>query len=190
MVEIRNLSKSFDKRLILDNFSYTFAETGLYALIGESGRGKTTLLRIIAHLEDFEKGSLKSPKRIAYAFQEYRLFNQLSVYSNIESVSFRTKNEKNRELISYYLERLGLSDAAHLFPSELSGGMRQRVSLIRAFVCDTPVVLLDEPFKELDQTLAQEIVEIIRELSKTKLVIFTAHDEQTAKNIDAECIIL
>ena len=190
MVELKNLTKSYDEKIIFDNFSYTFADTGLYAVVGESGRGKTTLLRIIAHLEDSKKESVKSPKKIAFSFQEYRLFDQLDVYSNIESVAFRKPSENDKSLILSYLKRLGLSYCAASYPSELSGGMRQRVSLIRAFVCDASVVLLDEPFKELDPELIHTVVEIIQELSQKKLVIYTSHSEEDALRIGAQIVKL
>ena len=188
MVEIQNLSKAFENKQIFENFSYAFDNSGLYAIVGESGRGKTTLLRMIAHLDGYQKGTIKSPKRIAYSFQEYRLFPQLSVLSNIEAVAFRKSGEENIRKITHYLERLGLDDASDLFPAELSGGMKQRVSLIRAFVCDAPVVLLDEPFKELDTNLVDIVVEIIQELARDKLVIFTAHSEEFSRQIGA-CIV-
>lgn len=190
LVEIKNLSKSFDDRIILNDFSYTFDDSGLYAIVAESGKGKTTLLRIIAHLENYEKGSVKSPKRIAYSFQEYRLFEQLNVLSNIELVAFRKSGEENKQKILSCLQHLSLSDAAEMFPAELSGGMRQRVSLVRAFVCDAPLLLLDEPFKELDSTLIDSVVEIMQELAKTKTVIFTAHDSDFASKIGAKIIHL
>ena len=190
MVEIRNLTKSYDNRVIFDDFSYHFDEKGLYAIVGESGRGKTTLLRIIAHLESFQKGTLKSPKRTAYSFQEYRLFERLNVYANIEMVAFRKVNEEDKKKILALLARLHLSDAIDLYPSQLSGGMRQRVSLIRAFASDAPLVLLDEPFKELDQSLIDTVVEIIQEIASKKLVIFTAHDEAFADRMGAKIIHL
>ena len=190
MLELQNIYKSYGEKIILQNFSYKFNNTGLYAISGASGIGKTTLLRLISRLESADKGHIKGPKEIAYSFQEYRLFSNLTMMQNIELVAFGKHNEDNTETVERYLSLLSLLDDKDKYPSELSGGMKQRVSLIRAFVSSSPIILLDEPTKELDTELANVVVEIIQHLSKERLIIFTVHDENFASEIGAEIIRL
>ena len=190
MVKFQSVSKSFEKKQILTDFSYQFKNTGLYAVTGASGIGKTTFLRLIAHLEKPDKGYIKSPTMVAYSFQEYRLFSNLTVFDNIKLVSFQHANADNCALIDEYLSRLLLLDEKNKYPHELSGGMKQRVSLIRAFVSTADVILLDEPTKELDENLSDLVVKIIQELSRTKLVIVSLHSSDFAQKIGAEVISL
>jgi ABC-type multidrug transport system ATPase subunit len=189
-MELLNICKSFNGKTVLEQFSYKFPDKGLFALTGTSGKGKTTLLRIISRLETPDKGIVRCAGDIAYSFQEYRLFANLTVLENIELVSFKKANEHEKERIRNYLKRLSLLDSINKYPNELSGGMKQRVSLIRAFVSDAKIILLDEPTKELDEALIRVVVEIIQELSRNKLVIFTAHDSETVRNYGAEVIEL
>ena len=188
MVELQNIYKSFGSKKILENFSYSFPQNGFFAITGESGKGKTTFLRLIAHLENADKGVIKAPRKIAYSFQEYRLFPNLTVRENIALISFEKVTPAENELIDKYLKKLALFEEAECYPDELSGGMKQRVSLIRAFVSRASVVLLDEPTKELDDKLSNIVVEIIQELAKTKLVIVSLHNEEFAKKIGAQII--
>ena len=188
MVEFQNAFKAYGEKTILEDFSYSFTDAGLYAITGASGKGKTTFLRLISHLEALDRGTIKSPKRIAYSFQEYRLFPNLTVRDNIELIAFEKNSDIDKESVDWYLKKLSLIDEADKYPDELSGGMKQRVSLIRAFACQATVLLLDEPTKELDNTLASMVVEIIQEIAKTKLVIVSLHSEDFAKEIGAKII--
>ena len=190
MVEFQSVSKSFDKKQILNDFSYRFDQKGLYAITGESGKGKTTFLRLIAHLEKTDKGHVISPQKISYSFQEYRLFSNLSLFDNIRLISFPKATEEDLIKIDYYLKKLNLDNDKSKYPEELSGGMKQRVSLIRALVADADVVLLDEPTKELDESLVAIVVEIIQELSKNKLIIVSVHSNEFAQSMNAKIISL
>ena len=146
---IKNLTKSFGEKNIFENFSYSFDERGVTIISGVSGKGKTTLLRIIAGLDKKHGGEVLGVERdkISYAFQEHRLFPTASALQNV-ALSFSQKIgneeiEKSRKMLA----RLGFNDAdMELMPSELSGGMCQRVSLARAFVKDSELLILDEPF--------------------------------------------
>ena len=190
MVEFQNVYKSFNNKRILENFSYKFTSPGLYAIVGDSGKGKTTLLRLISHLDTPDRGAIKGSRSIAYSFQEYRLFDNLTVEENISLVSFRKPSPNDYITIEEHLKRLSLWDDRNKYPEELSGGMKQRVSLIRAFVSPTEVLLLDEPTKELDEALVDIVVEIIQEISKKKLVILALHSTDFAKKIGAQIIEL
>ena len=175
------INKSFEGKIIFDNFSYSFPDTGLYLITGESGRGKTTLLRMISGLDNNYVGSIDGGGigKVGMAFQEYRLFPSLSA---IENVIFAISDKKDKavyENAKTMLLRLGIEEKDFILkPDELSGGMKQRISLARAFLSPYPILLLDEPTKELDSQNAQTVRRIITELSKEKLVIVVSHNSE------------
>lgn len=174
-LKIVNLSKKFGKKTIFDGFSYEFSDFGIYAITGESGRGKTTLLRLIAGLDKKLDGEILGGgfQNVSVSFQEYRLFPQLSVIENVTEVSGVSVSEAEKLLL-----RLGFSaEDLKLLPGELSGGMKQRVSLARAFLKKSPILLLDEPTKELDEALKRVLYSIINEESKSRLVVFVSHNQ-------------
>ena len=185
---ISRLTKFFDKKCIIKDFSYHFNSTGIYAIRGESGIGKTTLLRIIAGLDNDYTGSILGGGigRVGFAFQEHRLFPQLSGLENVVfSISDR-KDEAVYKKATTLLSRLGLSgEDILLTPAELSGGMKQRISLARAFISPYPIILLDEPTKELDARNSSAVLDIISELSKTKLIILVSHNDDDMAALSA-----
>ncbi len=191
-LEIKTLSKSFGQKKIFDNFSYTFQSTGLYLLSGESGKGKTTLLRIIAGLDTKFKGKVigGGVKNISYLFQEYRLFPNLSVLENAavsvpENISAQEASEKAKKMLS----DLGLStEDMSLMPNEISGGMKQRVAFARALLKPSSILLLDEPTKELDEDLRKIMLKMIKEDSENRLVILVTHLDENIENLYADII--
>ncbi len=193
MLEIINLTKKFDDKILFDSFSYSFPDCGLYTLVGESGVGKTTLLRIIAGLDTDYSGEVigGGVGRISMAFQEYRLFPHLSALDNIVFAIYDRKDEAVSEEAVKMLYRLGFTkEDMTLRPDELSGGMKMRVSLARAFLKDAPILLLDEPTKELDPRNADIVRQIILELSRNRLVIVVSHDRDDAIFSDSAVILL
>ena len=178
-LEIKNLSKSFGEKSILENFFQIFEEKGIYSLTGESGAGKTTLLRLISGLDTDYSGEIVGGgfKNVSFAFQEYRLFPELSALDN---VIFANNDKKSEAVINETKEmllRLNLDEKdMSLLPSELSGGMKQRVSLARAFLRRTPILLLDEPTKELDSQNATLVLEEIKKQGQERLVILVSHN--------------
>ena len=178
-LEIKNLSKSFGEKSILENFFQIFEEKGIYSLTGESGAGKTTLLRLISGLDTDYSGEIVGGgfKNVSFAFQEYRLFPELSaldnvIFANNDKKSEAVINETKEMLLRLNLDEKDLS----LLPSELSGGMKQRVSLARAFLRRTPILLLDEPTKELDSQNATLVLEEIKKQGQERLVILVSHN--------------
>ncbi len=174
-LKIENLSKKFGDKIIFDNFGYEFSEKGVYAVVGESGRGKTTLLRIIAGLDKKFKGDVTGGgfENVSVCFQEYRLFPALSAIENVTEATGAMRAEAEEILLD-----LGFSNQdLNLYPSELSGGMKQRVSLARALLKKSPVLLLDEPTKELDDALKSLLYGIILKESESRLVIFVSHNQ-------------
>ncbi len=180
MIAIKNLILSFGEKTVIDSLNYEFPERGIVVITGVSGAGKTTLLRIISGLEKNFNGELIVPDnfRVALAFQEYRLFDRLTALENLTEVLFVRATEGDVSACLSMLARLGISESdAHLLPRELSGGMKQRVSLARAFLSEGDALLLDEPTKELDAAHVATVLEIIREQSELRPVILVTHRE-------------
>ena len=179
-IEIKSLTKAFDEKTIFSDFSFSFPDSGVFALFGESGIGKTTLLRIIAGLDRDYLGeiSFSESSRVSFAFQEYRLFKALTALENVFYANFDKKSEAELKKCKDELFALGFTESdLSLYPDELSGGMKQRVSLARAFLNDAPTLLLDEPTKELDADTVRIMLEIIKEEANKRLVIAVTHDD-------------
>lgn len=193
MLEIKNLSKSFDGKTLFSNFNLSFNDKGVYAIIGESGIGKTTLLRMIAGLDNEYTGEIVGggPENVSFAFQEYRLFPWLSAIDNVIFAISDRKNEAVCKKAYDMLLTLGFSENdMNLTPNELSGGMKQRVSIARAMLFDRPILLLDEPTKELDPGNAQTVRRLIIEESRRRLVILVTHRQEDVSLLNAEEILL
>ena len=185
---IDKVNKNFAEKVILENFSYEFKENGIYVLTGDSGTGKTTLLRMISGLDTDYTGSITGAGigNVAFAFQEYRLFPQLTAIENVIFANSDTKIEAVVKKAKKVLKSLGISENDFdLLPHELSGGMKQRVSLARAFVNNSPVLLLDEPTKELDRENAAAVINEIKKQSLNRLVIMVSHNSDDAKELNA-----
>ena len=185
---IKDLIKSFPDKTLFKGFSYQFSDTGIYALVGDSGVGKTTLLRMICGLDENFSGVIHGGgiKKCSVAFQEYRLFAELSAIDNIIYANFDNINVENINNAKNMLLYLGFSEKDMLlYPSELSGGMKQRVSLARAFLRNAPVLLLDEPTKELDPENAIKVLDQIKKEATNRLVIVVTHNETDVKSLGA-----
>lgn len=193
ILSIKNLTKSFGKKTLFRDLTYFFEDTGIYAVTGESGTGKTTLLRIIAGLDKDFSGTVigGGSENVSYCFQEHRLFPSLSALHNLTKVSFREENEENQALAKNLLKRLGFTEADMLLhPKELSGGMRQRVAFARAVLKKSRILILDEATKELDPGLRDTVLEIIAEEAKDRLVIFVTHKSDEIDTLCAKTVTL
>lgn len=180
MITLKNLTIAYGEKTVIYSLDYQFPERGIVVVKGASGTGKTTLLRIISGLEKNFNGELITPEnfRVALAFQEYRLFDSLTALKNLTEVLFEKATPEDVSRCLSMLRRLGISESdASLLPRELSGGMKQRVSLARAFLSEADALLLDEPTKELDAAHVASVLEVIKEQSERRLVILVTHRE-------------
>ena len=184
MVEFRNVTKSFDKRPILESFSLVLDKGKLTILMGESGRGKTTLLRIAAGLEKIDSGEFFSDESFAVMFQEPRLLPWKNARDNVRAVL----PKEHFSLADKYLSAVGLSEDKDKYPHELSGGMAQRVALARFFAyseaTEATLLLLDEPFSALDDVTAKRMLTLLKEHSKGKTVLMVTHRSSDAEFAD------
>ena len=188
MVEIKNLTKSYDGHAVLENFSLTLQKGERVALMGGSGRGKTTLIRLIAGLERPDEGNIAISGNVAYMFQEPRLLPWKNAIDNVRAVL----KKEHRQLAEDYLKAVGLSEDARKYPRELSGGMAQRVAFARllAFVkaTDPDVILLDEPFSALDGETCREMISLLLSECDGKTVIAVTHDPIQAEMLGGKII--
>ncbi|XMB87177.1 ATP-binding cassette domain-containing protein [Mycoplasmatota bacterium WC44] len=206
MIKLNNVNKYFNKgkrneNHVVNNINLELPETGLVIILGKSGSGKTTLLNIISGTDDFNKGTLtidnkviekyKSRiwdtirnKDIGYVFQNYNLFNNLTVYGNIEFVlklsGVREKDEIKKR-VDYLLESVGLENYHNRLVSSLSGGQAQRVALVRALAKNPKIIVADEPTGNLDSKNTIDIMNILKVVSKKKLVLMVSHDISLAE---------
>ncbi len=169
---------------VLEGFSLQIPTSSIVALVGPSGCGKTTLLKIVGGIEVHDSGEIIREEgeegNVSFLFQEPRLFPWLSILRNI-TIVLRPyiSGEKKREIIAKeYLELVELGEYMNLTPPQLSGGMRQRVSIARSFAFPSKVMLLDEPFQSLDAKLRWSLVDSFTQLYERdkKTTLFVTHD--------------
>ncbi len=178
MLKLDNISLSYEKKIIIDSLSYEFEDGKNTLIMGDSGIGKTSLLNIIASTIKASGGKLESSyEKISYVFQEPRLFEWLTALENVSIVSNKVKAEE-------LLTLMGLEDSFDKYPSELSGGMKQRVSIARALAYEPDLVLLDEPFKGLDEERRHEVADILFKALKGTTAIIVSHDKEDMKYAD------
>lgn len=193
-IKLINIEKNFGNKKIYDKFSLTFEEGKINCILGKSGCGKSTLLNIIANLEEINSGEIIGvPEKIAYVFQEDRLIEWNSIYTNMELplLKFYTKDERE-EKIKSILREVELGDYMNAYPKELSGGMRQRANIARALLYNGELLLMDEPFKSLDKSSKEDIIEIFKKnhLEKNNTVIMVTHDINEALSLGDNIFIL
>ena len=199
MLELKNISKKFKDRQILSDFNLTIEENKILAIVGPSGGGKTTLLRMLAGLEKIDSGKiiyngeslpideLEKRNLLGFVFQDFQLFPHLTVLENLVLSPIKTmnmeKNDAEKKGIEL-LEKLGLEKQINNYPTSLSGGQKQRVALARAMMINPKIIGYDEPTSALDPELRLEVEKLIlknRELGITQIVV--THDLQFAENI-------
>ncbi len=183
-VTLSHISKSYGNHTVLKDVSFSFMPGKRYAIMGPSGCGKTTLLRILMGLELPDKGDLCTPSSISAVFQEDRLIEFVTGFENISLSSHRGYLADPGEA----LEKLSLSEAFYLMASDLSGGMKRRVSLARALCVKSSMVILDEPFNGLDEKARQKAIEVILQCLKGRTLVIVTHRIEDAEALNAEIV--
>ncbi|MGG5462044.1 ABC transporter ATP-binding protein [Clostridium sp. B9] len=193
-IKLEKIEKSFRGNRLYKDFSIEFEDGKINCILGESGCGKTTLLNIISGLEDFDYGKVFGiESRISYVFQEDRLIEWKNVYENMEIPLRKIYNKEIRDKkIKKILERMGLIKNIKSFPKELSGGMRQRVNIARALLYEDRLLLMDEPFKSLDEKSKESVIEVFKEVQvkKKATTIIVTHDIKEAISLGDNLFIL
>ncbi len=184
-IAINNLNMHFDELTLFNNFTFEFAEGTISCILGPSGCGKTTLLNIIGGLQKPQSGHVLGidKKSISYIFQEPRLLPWRTVQQNIELVLANAYDEPNRRQVARkFIDLVELNGFENYYPSQLSGGMRQRVSIARAFAYPSDLILMDEPLKGLDVKLKLTLIKAFARIWKAdkRSVLFVTHDVDEA----------
>lgn len=200
ILKIKNLKKYYhnkkEETLAIDNLSFDMNEGEFIAIVGPSGCGKSTLLSILCNLEPKSEGTIELKKncKIGYMLQQDSLFEFRTILNNcLLGLEIQNKiTDKNKNYVLNLLETYGLKDFIHSYPNHLSGGMRQRVALIRTLATNPDLLLLDEPFSALDyQTtliVADDIYNIIKKEKKSAIMV--THDLALAISMADKVIVL
>ena len=199
-IEVKNLTKSFDGKKILDNISFSVDAGKILSIVGFSGSGKSTVLKLISGLLEKDSGEIiTTGGDVAMVFQYSALFDSLNVFDNIsfalqERKEFKGKYTKQelKELVKKSLNTVGLADIEEKFPHELSGGMQKRVSLARAIITKPQFILYDEPTAGLDpvaSTVIEDYILRLREETKATSIVVT-HQMSTITRCSDKVIML
>ncbi len=197
MIKVQDLTKIYKSKnrtncMALDHISFTLPDNGMVFVLGKSGSGKSTLLNLLGGLDEFEEGEIFFEdeklsaftqtdfydyrcRHIGFVFQDFHLLEELTVAENIALV-FDLESADHGDRIQYSLEKVGMAEYASRYPRELSGGQKQRVAMARAIAKDPEVILCDEPTGNLDADNSRQILNLLKEFSKTKLVIIVSHN--------------
>lgn len=182
-ITLEKVRKAYGEKQVLTDVNLQLPDSGCVCFFGPSGCGKTTTLRIICGLEKADGGSVKVPAgtRFSCHFQEDRLLPWYTVEENLALVM-------PKEQVQRWLDRIGLPEAGQLYPDELSGGMRRRVSLARALGHESDVLVLDEPLRELDEATAASMLTLVQESIGKRLLLLVTHDRTQAEKLGCQII--
>ncbi|ANQ53491.1 amino acid ABC transporter ATPase [Thermosipho sp. 1063] len=208
MLEVRDLHKSFGELKVLKGVNLRVEKGETIVIIGPSGGGKSTFLRCINHLEDYQKGEviflgkkIKKDKsineirtKIGMVFQHFNLFPHMTVLENLilaPTKVLKMPKEKAVEKAKSLLDRVGLSEKIEYYPDNLSGGQKQRVAIARALMMDPVLMLFDEPTSALDPELVGEVLEVMKDLAKSGMtMIVVTHEIGFAREVADRIIFM
>lgn len=188
-INISNLTKKYGKKEIFKNFSLEIEAGKVTALMGKSGFGKTTLIRILMGLEKYDEGKITGleNQKISTVFQEDRLCENLSAITNISIVC---EKETSIREISVELEKIGLKESQNKPVKTLSGGMKRRVAIIRCIMAKSDIIIFDESLKGLDEITKKNVINYLKEKIRGKTVIIVTHDIEEARQLDGTIVNL
>lgn len=205
MIEIKNLTKSYDKKCILKNINLKINDNEQISIIGKSGCGKSTLLRCIARLEKIDKGQILIDNenindiknfynKVGMVFQSFNLFENMTVLENLIIAPVKLKIYSKNEAIKLaknYLKEINLENKINEYPKNLSGGEKQRVAIIRALMEKPKILLLDEPTSSLDPQMKKEVLELVTKLKDYNMtIIVVSHELNFVKDFSSRIIFL
>jgi len=193
-ITISSLCKRFGDLVVFKDLNLTFQDQAVTAVLGPSGCGKTTLLNIISGVEDKEAGTIlgTDKRKISYLFQEPRLLPWKNVYANVEFLLLDIMSPEERKLrVEHFLKLVSLNEFSHYYPHTLSGGMKQRVSMARAFAYPADILLMDEPFQALDLRLKIGLAKSFNMLflEEERTAVFVTHDIHEALMLGDEIVV-
>ena len=213
MLELKNISKIYktgeSEQKALDDINISFRKNEFVSILGPSGGGKTSLLNIIGGLMNYTSGDLiidgRSTKKfkdrdwdyyrnrsVGFVFQSYNLIGHQNILKNVELALTLSGEKKNlrEDLAKKALEKVGLSDHIYKKPAQLSGGQMQRVAIARALVNNPEIILADEPTGALDTETSKEIMNLLKEVAKDRLVIMVTHNPELAEKYSTRIVRL
>ncbi|MDO5403160.1 MAG: ATP-binding cassette domain-containing protein [Eubacteriales bacterium] len=185
-IVLRNISKYYNDDAVIENFSYTFTEGRTYCIMGKSGIGKTTLLGIILGTQNADVGERIAEGAFSAVFQENRLIEGLTPVANVKMVLVEAAEA---DICSQLLEILP-QNSLYKKCSQLSGGMKRRVAIVRAMMHSSDYIVMDEPFGGLDEESKKKTIEYIHRNLRGRTLIIVSHEQKDAKLLDAQICLL
>lgn len=195
LISIRDINKRFNEKVLFKDFNIDFHKNKVNCIIGKSGCGKSTLLNIISGIipNDHEDFETIEKYGVSYIFQDDRLIDWLTVGENITLVVKKLYNKKmSDELCEKYLDSVGIKEYKNYYPQMLSGGIRQRVNMARAFIYPSQIIIMDEPFKSIDVINKEIIISNLKTMleKEERTVLFVTHDIDEALLLSDKIYIL
>lgn len=200
VIELKNISKTFNDKVVFKNISFKLKKGEVVSIIGKSGMGKSTLLKCINKLENIDSGEIfyegenierydlsDLRQKIGIVFQDYNLFDHLTVLENLTIGLIKIKKyslEKSNKMAIDILKKVNLIDKKDNYPDELSGGQRQRASIARTLLMKPNIIMLDEPTSALDEELKSTVLDLINELvNEDMTLIIVSHETDFVKKV-------